>query len=69
MISETCACGGSFQAERSDELKLWEAWLARHKCRERTEFTGSIDAALGQSDNLELDEMRLVGFSRNYEDE
>jgi hypothetical protein len=68
MISETCPCGGSFQAERSDELKLWEAWLARHKCRERAEFSGTISSAVERGDNLELDEMRLLGFTRHDED-
>lgn len=34
MISEACACGASFQAERSDELKLLNTWRSNHKCRD-----------------------------------
>lgn len=33
MISESCSCGASFQAERSDELKLLNLWRTSHKCR------------------------------------
>ena len=33
MISETCTCGASFQAERSDEIKLLNQWRVNHKCR------------------------------------
>ena len=33
MISEACSCGASFQAERSDELKLLNNWRTNHKCR------------------------------------
>lgn len=32
MIAETCQCGAAFQAERSDELKLLNAWRTGHKC-------------------------------------
>jgi hypothetical protein len=33
MISESCSCGASFQAERSDEIKLLNQWRTNHKCR------------------------------------
>lgn len=33
MISESCGCGASFQAERSDEIKLLNQWRTSHKCR------------------------------------
>ena len=33
MISETCSCSASFQAERSDEIKLLNQWRTNHKCR------------------------------------
>lgn len=33
MISETCSCGASFQAERSDEIKLLNQWRTNHKCQ------------------------------------
>jgi hypothetical protein len=33
MISEACSCGASFQAERSDEIKLLNQWRSNHKCR------------------------------------
>lgn len=33
MISESCSCGASFQAERSDEIKLLNQWRTAHKCR------------------------------------
>lgn len=69
MISETCGCGASFQAERSDELHLWEDWLARHSCRNRFEFNGSIGSMVERGQNDELDEMRLTGFSRNTEED
>lgn len=32
MVSETCACGATFSAERSDELKLLNQWRTSHKC-------------------------------------
>lgn len=31
-LSETCSCGASFTAERSDELKLLNAWRTSHRC-------------------------------------
>lgn len=31
-LSEVCSCGASFTAERSDELKLLNAWRSSHKC-------------------------------------
>jgi hypothetical protein len=31
-ITETCSCGASFSAERSDELKLINSWRTQHKC-------------------------------------
>jgi len=33
MISESCSCGASFQAERSDEIKLLNQWRSNHLCR------------------------------------
>ena len=40
MISESCSCGASFQAERSDEIKLLNQWRVNHKCR--SEFNLAI---------------------------
>ena len=62
MISETCSCGSSFQADRPDELKLWEDWLIRHSCNGRQEFSGSLDSRLERSDTFIVEEMRPVGF-------
>lgn len=33
MISESCSCGASFQAERSDEIKLLNQWRTGHRCK------------------------------------
>ena len=33
MISESCGCGASFQAERNDEIKLLNQWRTNHKCK------------------------------------
>jgi len=52
MISESCGCGASFQAERNDEIKLLNQWRTNHKCKSegnlaiidtsRNEHAGSI---------------------------
>lgn len=68
MISETCACGASFQAERADELELWEDWLARHACSNRKEFGGSLDSRLERSDSFIAEDMRPVGFRPDTDD-
>ena len=31
-LSESCACGASFSADRDDELKLLNDWRRSHKC-------------------------------------
>lgn len=62
MISESCGCGASFQAERSDELKLLNAWRTNHQCKDtgnlaiidtaRSEHSGPLGfMATGITDN------------------
>lgn len=34
VISESCSCGASFQAERADEIKLLNQWRTTHQCRD-----------------------------------
>lgn len=54
MLSETCVCGASFQAERSDELKLLNSWRTNHKCR--------IEGNLAIVDNSRSEHSGPLGF-------
>lgn len=54
MISETCSCGASFQAERSDEIKLLNQWRVNHKCR--------TEGNLAIVDNSRVDLSGPIGF-------
>jgi hypothetical protein len=54
VISETCSCGASFQAERSDEIKLLNQWRVNHKCR--------TEGNLAIVDNSRVDLSGPIGF-------
>jgi hypothetical protein len=69
-ITETCSCGASFSAERSDELKLVNAWRSQHKCS----FPKQGDLAIMDSSRNELapdfTEPELhIGFRRLEDDD
>ena len=57
-ISELCSCGASFTAERSDELKLLNAWRINHKC---IPTEGSL--AIIDTSRTELAGYHPIGFS------
>jgi len=58
MISESCGCGASFSAERSDELKLINSWRTNHKCRPQEGNLAIVDAS-----RSELANWHPIGFS------
>jgi hypothetical protein len=58
MISETCSCGASFSAERSDELKLLNTWRTSHKCKPSEGTLAIVDSA-----KSELAGWHPIGFS------
>ena len=69
-LSEACSCGASFQAERSDELKLLNQWREQHKCPSND--TGGlvvIDSARSDAaPDFTVPEMH-IGFRMNEEDD
>jgi len=58
VISETCSCGASFSAERSDELKLLNTWRTSHKCKPSEGSLAIVDSA-----KSELAGWHPIGFS------
>jgi hypothetical protein len=58
VISESCGCGASFQAERSDELKLLNTWRTSHKCK-----PSEGNLAIVDSSRSELANYHPIGFS------
>lgn len=57
MISESCGCGASFQAERNDEIKLLNQWRTNHQCRE------VANLAIVDTARSELAGYHPIGFS------
>ncbi len=60
-ISESCSCGASFSAERSDELKLLSDWRDRHECRNREVFAISDSSHISQIPDQKDPELH-IGF-------
>jgi hypothetical protein len=69
-LSEICSCGASFTAERSDELKLLNAWRTSHRCS--TPRHGDL-AIVDSSLNTLADDPRIpelhIGFRPSEEDD
>ena len=63
LISETCSCGAQFSAERSDELKLVNAWRVSHRCKPAEGTLAIVDSA-----RSEIAFPHPIGFSP-YEEE
>ena len=57
VISESCSCGASFQAERNDEIKLLNQWRTNHQCRE------VANLAIVDTSKTELANWHPIGFS------
>lgn len=62
-LSETCSCGASFTAERSDELKLLNQWREAHRCQfPRQGDLAVVDTASTQiADDFRIPELH-IGF-------
>ena len=69
-LSEVCSCGASFTAERSDELKLLNAWRISHRCG--TPKQGEL-AIVDTSNNQIADDFRIpelhIGFRPSEDDD
>ena len=60
-VSESCSCGASFSAERSDELKLLTEWRVKHECRSREVFAISDSSHISQIADQKDPELH-IGF-------
>jgi len=66
-LSESCACGASFSAERDDELSLLNAWRSKHKCPKPERGNLALSAATELGSDFAYPELR-IGF-RGDDDE
>ena len=64
MISESCSCGASFQAERSDEIKLLNQWRTNHKCRSEGNLA-IIDSSRSETSSIGFMATGLVDPARS----
>jgi hypothetical protein len=66
-VSESCACGAGFSAERDDELQLLNQWRSKHKCPKPEGGALALSSSVETVTDFTYPELRL-GF-RGDEDE
>jgi hypothetical protein len=66
-VSESCACGASFTAERDDELNLLNQWRSRHKCPKPQSGGLAITSSIESTDDFRYPELKL-GFRGDEDD-
>lgn len=69
-VSEVCSCGGSFTAEREDELKLLNAWRKSHRCKPAPGdlYTNAFDSRADLAPDHTLPELH-IGFRMEPEED
>jgi hypothetical protein len=66
-LSESCACGASFSAERDDELRLLNEWRSKHKCPKPQGGSLALSTAIEAVTDYQYPELRL-GFRGDDDD-
>jgi hypothetical protein len=66
-VSESCACGASFSAERDDELQLLNQWRESHKCPKPQGGSLGLSASVEAAPDFAYPELRL-GFRGDDDD-
>ena len=67
-VSESCSCGASFSAERTDEIKMLTNWRENHKCRDRVEFIAIDNSKSEPAPEYQVPEMH-IGFRGREDDD
>jgi hypothetical protein len=67
-LSESCACGASFTAERDDELSLLNAWRSKHKCPKPERGNLALSADTNIVADFGYPELR-IGFRGDEDDD
>jgi hypothetical protein len=66
-VSESCACGAGFSAERDDELQLLNQWRSRHKCPKPEGGSLALSSSVETVTDFTYPELRL-GFRGDEDD-
>lgn len=66
-LSESCACGAGFSADRDDELKLLNEWRRLHRCREPERGSLAVGSVVESAHDFNYPELRL-GFRGDEDD-
>lgn len=67
-VSESCACGASFSAERDDELGLLNQWREAHKCPKPQGGGLALNTSIESVNDFTYPELR-IGFRGDEEDD
>lgn len=67
-LSESCACGASFSAERDDELRLLNEWRSKHKCPKPQGGSLALNTVVDVASEYNYPELRL-GFRGDEDDD
>lgn len=59
MISERCSCGGKFESDSNQAIKLWREWRRKHICSERPD---ALEANTSAETRIETQ----IGFTPNW---
>jgi hypothetical protein len=67
-VSESCACGASFSAERDNELQLLNQWRESHKCPKPQGGGLAVGSLVETVTDFKYPELRL-GFRGDEDDD
>jgi hypothetical protein len=67
-VSESCACGASFSAERDNELQLLNQWRESHKCPKPQSGGLAVNSMVETATDFKYPELRL-GFRGDEDDD
>lgn len=66
-VSESCACGASFSAERDNELSLLNQWRESHKCPKPQGGGLALNTSIETVSDFNYPELR-IGFRGDEDD-
>lgn len=67
-LSESCACGAGFSAERDDELRLLNEWRGKHKCPKPQGGSLGLSSSVESVSDFVYPELR-IGFRGDEDDD